>query len=175
MRWGTFDRIELQLTAASLVIATTLNATILFLYGWLLEAACGATLGKVLVGSRVVRTTQRGALAACAVARFSEDCRRPRLLSGGDYRGSVFRGAAANRRYVRAYAVIKEEFGIAARVSAIVLWVVILAGAGWAVPRICSANNRVPTRYLNQVVVRIGRTGNSVYLRIASFTLDVHS
>ena len=103
MRWGTFDRIELQLTAASLVIATTLNATILFLYGWLLEAACGATLGKVLVGSRVVRTTQRGALAACAVARFSEDCRRPRLLSGGDYRGSVFRGAAANRRYVRAY------------------------------------------------------------------------
>ena len=66
MRWSTFDWNELQLTAASLMIAIALNATILFLYGWLLEAACGATLGKVLVGIRVVRTTQCGALAACS-------------------------------------------------------------------------------------------------------------
>src|SRR3954451_2983291 len=62
MRFSTFDANELQLTTASLVIAITLNATILFLYGWLLEAACGATLGKVLLGIRVVRTTQGGAL-----------------------------------------------------------------------------------------------------------------
>ena len=175
MRWGTFDRAELQLTAASLVIATTLNATILFLYGWLLEAACGATLGKILVGIRVVRTTQQGALAACALRNLL------RIVDGlGFYLvGTAVAACSEVRQRIGDMcahtAVIEEKFGIAARVSAIVLWVVTLTGAGWAVPRICSDNNPVRTRYLSKVVVRIGRTGNSVYLRIASITLDVHS
>ena len=175
MRWGTFDRTELQLTAASLVIATTLNATILFLYGWLLEAACGATLGKILVGIRVVRTTPRGALAACALRNLL------RVVDGlGFYLvGTAVAACSEGRQRIgdmcAQTAVIEEQFGIAARVSAIVLWVVTLAGAGWAVPRICSANNPAQTPYLSQVVIRIGRTENSVYLRVASFTLDVHS
>lgn len=175
MRWGRFDASELQLTAAALVIATTLNATILFLYGWLLEAACGATLGKALVGIRVVRTTQRGALGACAVRNLL------RIVDGlGFYLVGTAVAACSEVRQrigdICAHtAVIEEKFGIATRASAIVLWIVILAGAGWAVPRICSANNPVPTRYLSRVVIRIGRTGNSAYFRIASFTLDVHS
>ena len=175
MRWGTFDGTELQLTTASLVIVITLNAAILFLYGWLLEAACGATLGKVLVGIRVVRTTQQGALAACAVRNLL------RIVDGlGFYLVGTAVAACSDVRQrigdICAHtAVIEEKFGIAARVCAIVLWIVTLVGAGWAVPRICSASSPVQTRYLNQVVVRIGRTGNSAYLRIASFTLDVHS
>lgn len=175
MRWGTFDRTELQLTAASLVIATTLNATILFLYGWLLEATCGATLGKILVGIRVVRTTQRGALAACALRNLV------RIVDGlGFYIvGTAVAACSEGRQRIGDMcahtAVIEEKFGIAARVTAIVLWVVTLAGSGWAVPRICLANSAVPTPYLSQVVVRIGSTGNSVYLRVASFTLDLHS
>ena len=39
MRWAAFDGTELQLTNASLVIVVTLNAAVLFLYGWLFEAA----------------------------------------------------------------------------------------------------------------------------------------
>src|ERR1700694_509947 len=66
MRWGWVEGSELQLTAASILIAVTLNATILFLYGWLLEAGCGATLGKAMVGIRGVGTTQRGSVSACA-------------------------------------------------------------------------------------------------------------
>ena len=31
---------------AAVLVAVMLNSTILFLYGWLLEGACGATLGK---------------------------------------------------------------------------------------------------------------------------------
>jgi uncharacterized RDD family membrane protein YckC len=175
MRWSTFDANELQLTAASLVIAITLNATILFLYGWLLEAACGATLGKILVGIRVVRTTQRGALAACAVRNLL------RIVDGlGFYLVGTAVAACSEVRQrigdICAHtAVIEEKFGIAARACAIVLWIVTLAGAGWAVPHICSANSPVQTRYLSQVVIRIGRTENSAYFRIASFTLDVHS
>ena len=49
MRWGLFEGSELQLTAASLVVAVALNTTILLVYGSLLEAAFGATLGKALV------------------------------------------------------------------------------------------------------------------------------
>ncbi len=175
MRWSKFDTNELQLTAASLTIAITMNAAILFLYGWLLEAACGATLGKVLVGIRVVRTTQRGALAACAVRNLL------RIVDGlGFYLVGTAVAACSDVRQrigdICAHtAVIEQSFGIAARVGAVVLWIATLAGAGWAVPRICSDTNAVQTRYLNQVVIRIGRTGNSAYFRIAAFTLDVHS
>src|ERR1700736_2078696 len=38
MRWGTVEGAELQLTTASLLMAITLNTSILFIYGWLLEA-----------------------------------------------------------------------------------------------------------------------------------------
>src|SRR5215467_1093166 len=58
MRWGSVDSTELQLTTASLLIAITLNAALLFLYGWLLEAGWGATLGKAIVGIRVVGTSR---------------------------------------------------------------------------------------------------------------------
>ena len=51
MRWGTVEGVELNLTAASLLMTGALNALILFAYGWLLEASFGATLGKALVGS----------------------------------------------------------------------------------------------------------------------------
>jgi len=175
MRWGAFDAAELQLTIASLVIAVTLNSAILFLYGCLMEAACGATLGKVLVGIRVVRTTQRGALAACALRNLL------RIVDGLAFYlvGTAVAACSEGRQRIgdicARTAVIEETFGIAARVSAIVLWIVTLAGAGWAVPRICSTNNPGHTGYLSQVVVRIGTTGRSAYFRVGGFTLDLHS
>ena len=143
--------------------------------GWLLEAACGATLGKVLVGIRIVRTTQRGALAACAVRN---------LLRIVDGLGLYVVGAAvafcsdARQRVgdICAHtAVVEEKFGVGMRVTAFVLWIMILGGAGWAVPQICAANLSVRPRYLSQVVVRIGRTPNSAYFHAAGFTLDLHS
>jgi uncharacterized RDD family membrane protein YckC len=175
MRLATFEGTELQLTTASLVIAITLNAAILFLYGWLLEAACGATLGKTLVGIRVVRTALRGPLSACALRNVL------RIVDGlGFYLvGTAVAACSSIRQRIGDMcahtAVIEEGFGIGSRVAAILLWIATLAGAGWAVPRICSANNPVHTRYLSQVVVRVGTTGNSAYLKIAGFTVDVRS
>jgi uncharacterized RDD family membrane protein YckC len=58
-RWSSVEGTELQLTTVSLLIAITLNGILLFLYGWLLEAAWGATLGKAMVGIRVVGTQGR--------------------------------------------------------------------------------------------------------------------
>src|SRR3954463_5166964 len=175
MRFSTFDANEWQLTSSSLLIAVTLNSAILFLYGWLLEASCGATLGKVLVGIRVVRTTQGGALGACAVRNLL------RIVDGlGFYLVGTAVAACSDVRQrigdICAHtAVIEDKFGIAARLCAVVLWIATLTGAGWAVPRICAESNPIQMRYLNQVVVRIGKTGNSAYLRVASFTLDFHS
>lgn len=175
LRWGKFESSELQLTTASLVIAITLNSAILFLYGCLLEAACGATLGKILVGIRVVRTAQRSALVACAVRNVL------RIVDGLAFYlvGTAVAACSEARQRLgdicARTAVVEESFGVAARVSAIVLWIVILAGAGWSVPRICSNVSPVQTRYLNQVVIRIGRTENSAYFRIGDLTFDFHS
>jgi len=175
MRWSTFEASELQLTTASLIIAITLNSAILFLYSCLMEAACGATLGKILVGIRVVRTTRRGALSACAVRNALKIVDGLAFYLVGT---AVAACSEAKQRIgdICAHtAVIEESFGFASRAAAIVLWIAILAGSVWSVPRICSTTNQVPTRYLNRVVIRIGATGNSAYLRIAGFTLDFHS
>ena len=67
MRWGIVDGTELKLTLAALLVAESLNAAIFFVYLWLLEASFGATLGKAMVGIRVVRTTERNPLAAFAI------------------------------------------------------------------------------------------------------------
>jgi len=175
MRLATFDGTELQLTTASLVIAVTLNAALLFLYGWLLEAACGATLGKALVGIRVVKTAQRGSLSACAVRNVL------RIVDGlGFYLVGTAVAACSNVRQrigdmCAHTAVIEESLGIGIRIAAILLWIATLAGAVWAVPRICSVNDPVHTRYLSQVVVRVGTTRNSAYFKIVGFTVDVYS
>jgi uncharacterized RDD family membrane protein YckC len=169
MRWGIFDGNELQLTTASLLIAVILNAAILFLYGWLFEAACGATLGKVLVGIRIVRTAQCGALSACAV----------RNLLGFYLVGTAVAACSEVRQRIGDIcahtAVIEEKFGIAARLAAVVLWIATLVGAGYTVPRICANNQAVHTKYLSRVIVRIGRNGNTAYFRIGGVTLDLKS
>jgi uncharacterized RDD family membrane protein YckC len=187
MRWGWVEGSELQLTTASLLIAVTLNATILFLYGWLLEAGFGATLGKAMVGIRVVGAGQRGSFSAAAVRNVL------RIVDGlclylvgtavavcSDVRQRIGDICAQT-------AVVEESFGIGIKVAAIVLWMATLAGAGWAVPRICSADDSVHgnpgrnlpaqihpgnIRFLDQVVVRVGRTENAAYFRIGRFTLD---
>ena len=173
MRWGMVEGSELQLTSAALVIAITLNAAVLFLYGWLLEAAFGATLGKAMVGIRVVGTARSGPLSACAVRNVL------RIIDGlGFYLvGTVVAGCSGIRQRIGDVyahtAVIEENFGMGIRTAAVMLWIASLAGAGWAVPRICSANAAVHPAFLSQVLVRVGRSGNAAYVKIAGFTADV--
>lgn len=175
LRWGIFDGAELQLTTASLVIVITLNATILFLYGWLMEAGFGATLGKAMVGIRIVGTTQLNPLSASAIRNGL------RIVDGfGFYLVGTAVAACSDVRQrigdiVAKTAVVEQSFGTWIRVSAIVLWIATLAGAGWAVPRIRAASHPGHSAYLNRVVVRIGKNGDSVYFRVAGFSLDARS
>lgn len=174
MRLGTFDGAELQLTVASLVIAVSLNAVILFLYGWLLEAAFGATLGKALVGIRIVATAALNPLSASAIRNVL------RIVDGLALYlvGTAVAGCTDARQRIgdlfAKTAVVEQKFGIGVRSAAIVLWIATLAGAAWEVPRICAASNPVHSPYLSQVVVRVGKNGNAVYFRVAGFTVDAH-
>lgn len=173
MRWGSVEGAELRLTTASLLIAVTLNATVLFLYGWLLEAAWGATLGKAMVGIKVEGTARPRSFSACAVRNLL------RIIDGlGLYLvGTVVAGCSAGRQrigdiYARTV-VIEESFGNGVRAAAIVIWIASLAGAGWAVPRICSVDRSVRPLYLSQVIVQVGRSETSAYFQVGSLTVNV--
>jgi uncharacterized RDD family membrane protein YckC len=173
MRWGSVEGTELRLTTASLLIAVTLNATLLFLYGWLLEAARGATLGKAIVGIRVVGTARHRSFSACAIRNVL------RIVDGlGFYLvGTVVAACSAARQrvgdiYART-AVIEESFGKGVRVAAIVLWIASLAAAGWAVPRICSVNNSVRPAYLSKVIVQVGTSETSAYFQVGGLAVHV--
>jgi uncharacterized RDD family membrane protein YckC len=174
MRLGTFEGAELQLTVACLVISVTLNAFILFLYGWLLEAAFGATLGKAWVGIRIVATDELNPLSASAIRNVL------RIVDGlGLYLvGTAVASCSGARQRIgdifAKTAVVEQKFGMAVRLAAILLWMATLAGAGWAVPRICAANDPVRSPCLRQVIVRVGKSGDSVYVRVAGFTVDAH-
>ena len=174
MRWSSFDNAELSLTAASLLAVLMTNAAIFFIYTCVLEASCGATVGKVIVGIRVVRTGRRGALSAAAIRnllRFVD-------AVGLYVIGAIVAGCSPWRQRLGDLSagtmVVEEQFGTVSRVVATVLTAAVLCGAGWAVPRICaqeSANRHPP--YLNQVVVRVGRTDRTAYFRVARLQFDV--
>lgn len=173
MRWGIVDGTELKLTLAALIVAQALNAAIFFLYHWLLEASFGATLGKAMVGIRVVRTTERTALAVLAIRNLL------RVVDGlGFYLvGAVVAGCSRIHRRVgdvcAGTVVIEEHFGDWVKLASIALWTAVLAGAAWSVPRICKTNAALPSRYLNQVVVQVGRSEQSAYFTVASLHVEV--
>jgi uncharacterized RDD family membrane protein YckC len=173
MRWGAVEGAELQLTTAAVLVAVVLNSTILFLYGWLLEGACGATLGKALVGIRVVGSDGRGIFSSCAVRNAL------RVVDGiGFYiLGALVAGCSSIRQRIgdlfAQTAVVEESYGIGIRLGALIVLAGTLAGAGYVVPRICAVDRSVHSQHLNQVVVRVGRNGNSAYFRVAKYSVDV--
>ena len=100
MRWGAVEGTELQLTTAAVLVALMLNSTILFLYCWLLEAGCGATLGKALVGIRVVGSSGRGYFLFVRGPQCAARGGWSRILFCGNFRGGVLGDSTANRRHV---------------------------------------------------------------------------
>ena len=173
MRFGKVEGAELNLTTASLLIVGTLNALIFFTYGSLLEASFGATLGKTMVGIRVVRTSHKGALAAAAIRNLM------RIVDGfGLYLlGAVVAGCSRCRQRLgdlcAGTAVVEADFGIAGKACALLLCAGMASAAVWTVPRICAENNVRQSPFLNQVVVRVGKSKQATYLQVAHFRFEV--
>jgi len=173
MRWGSVEGNELRLTTASLLIAITMNAALLFLYGFLLEVAWGATLGKAMVGIKVAGAGRPRSMSNWALRNVL------RVIGGlGFYQvgTAVAACSAARQRVGDIYGrtvVIEESFASSIRVAVVVLWIASLAGAGWAIPRICSVNRFAPPPYLSQVLIRVGRNESLAYLTVGSLSLNV--
>lgn len=174
MRWSSFEKAELSLSLASLLLLILMNAGILFLYGFLLEATCGATLGKMIVGIRVIRTGRRSAIAAAAIRNLL------RFIDGlGCYViGMIVAGCSPWRQRLgdlsAGTTVVDEESGTASKLVATVLATAMVIGSGWAVPKICrQQSTTAPPPYLGQVLIRVGRTENVAYLRVARLQVDV--
>jgi uncharacterized RDD family membrane protein YckC len=173
MRWGIVDGAVLKLTVTALLVAESLNATLFFLYFWLLEAGFGSTLGKVMVGIRVVQTTDRRPLAAFAIRNLF------RIVDGfGFYLvGVVVAGCSRIRRRLgdicAGTVVIESLFAPGVKIAAVMLWTAVLAGAVWSVPRTCKTNAAKHSRYFNQVIVEVGRSGRSPYFRVLGTQVQV--
>lgn len=172
MRWSSVEGAELRITVASLLVAITLNAALLFLYGWILEATWGATLGKAMVGIRVVGSARHRSFSACAVRNVL------RIIDGlGFYLiGTIVAACSSVRQRIgdiyAGTAVIEQSFGAGIRVLAISLCLLSLGAAGWAVPRICSVDRSVQPPILGQVVMQVGRSDKSTYFQVGG--LNVH-
>ncbi len=174
LRWSAVAGLELNLTGASLAISVMLDALIFFVYVWLLEAALGATLGKAIVGIRVLHDDERNPLAASAirnalrvvdgiafylVGAMVASCSRLRQRVGDICAGTI---------------VVAEEFHAGIKAAAVLLWVAALAGALWSIPRLCARTTAAhQPRYLSRVVAQLGRTNNSAYLRVDRLRIDV--
>jgi len=174
-RWGIVHGGDFHLTSASLLIAGTLSAAVLFLYLWLLEACFGATLGKIIVGIRVVRTTARNPLAASAIRNVF------RIVDGiGFYLvGAMVAGCSQLRQrlgdILAGTMVVEETFPLGTKLVAAVLWLAALTGAGWGLPRVCSgAVSTQPPPYFARSVVQLGYTPDSAYLRVSRLRIVLH-
>ncbi len=168
LRWGFTNGTELQLTTASLVMAGTLSALTTFAYQWLLEATWGATLGKVLAGVRVVRTSSRSALAASAIRNTL------RIIDGiGFYLvGATVAECSRLRRrlgdMVAGTVVVEEQFSAGPKLLAVVLWTAMIGSSASALARICTHQiSTQPPRYFGRSIVQLSYKEGSSYLRIA--------
>ncbi len=174
LRWSDVAGVELNLTAASLVISGLLDALIFFAYVWLLEAALGATLGKAIIGIRVLHDDERNRLAASAIRNAL------RIVDGLAFYlvGAMVASCSRLRQRIGDICaetiVVAEDFHAGIKAAAVLLWLAALAGAVWRVPKLCAgANAAHQPRYLGQVVAQLGRTDNSAYIRIDRLRIDV--
>jgi RDD family len=157
------------------MMAGMLSAVFLFLYLWLLEACFSATLGKIILGIRVARSSAHGSVAASAIRNAL------RIVDGiGFYFvGAIVAGCSQLRQRIgdilAGTIVVEGKFAISRKVTALVLWLAALTGTGWVLPRVCCGTfSSQPPRYFAGVVLQLGYTADSAYLRISGLRIDLH-
>lgn len=174
MQWGIVSGTELRVTGAVVFVGTSLNLLFAFLYVWLLEASCGCTLGKAMVGIGVVNNSKRSALAASAIRNLL------RMIDGiGFYLvGTLVASCSKFRRRLGDLCggtyVVEGSLSELYRSFAVLGWLAVLGAGAWALPHICDQPR--PTHapaHLGRVVVEMGRAENSIYFRVPNHGVDV--
>ncbi len=173
MRWGVADADGVRLTAASVVVAGALSVVAWFLYFWIAEAAFGATLGKIIVGIRVVCTGTHGRMAASAIRNSLRAVDALGFYLIGTIVASCTRRAQRIGDLVGGTVVGENAFPVGIKTLAVVLWGAALAGSVWGLPRICAGD--VPTRmpaHLGRTVGVLGYSGNSAFVEFGRVRVE---
>ncbi len=174
LRWGRASEMQLELTAAAILAAGVLDLLLCFLYMWLLEAIFGATLGKAIVGIRVMNESHRNDLTASAIRNAL------RFVDGfGFYLfGTLVASCSSMRRRLgdvcAGTLVIAKEFRPALNTIAVIVWLGVLGLSLWLVPHMCTEPPAgQPPNYLSRTVVQIGRSAGSAYVRVGRVKMEV--
>ena len=173
MRWGIADPDGVRLTVAALLVAGALSLVAWFLYFWIAEAAFGATLGKIIVGIRVVRIGTHGRMAASAIRNSLRTVDALGFYLIGTIVASCTRRAQRIGDLVGGTVVGENTFPVGIKTLAVVLWGAALVGAVWGLPRICAGE--LPTRmpaHLGRTVGMIGSSGSSAYVEFGRVRLE---
>lgn len=174
LRWSTAGPAEWNLTTASLLLAVLFDLVVFFAYCWLMEAAFGATLGKLMVGLLVVPTDERGMLGASAIRNALRLPDAMTFYLPGVLAASCTRFRQRIGDLVAHTAVIEHEAGRWGKTAAVGCWAVVLAACGWALPHVCAREFAAqPPRYLGQTSAQLGWSTHSAYLRFSRLRVEI--
>ncbi|HWC19958.1 MAG TPA: RDD family protein [Terriglobales bacterium] len=172
--WGIFGGGELRITVASLLVGGTLNLLLGFLYVWILEATLGSTVGKAIIGIGVVNNSGRSAMAASAIRNLL------RVVDGlGFYLiGMLVASCSKFRRRIGDFCagtyVIEGNLSEFTRAAAVLIWLALLGGGAWFLPRLYARPKPIqPPKHFAQVMLEVGRGDKSVYMKLPNRRIEL--
>lgn len=176
-RWGVAglgeSHSEFRVTWAALLMTSLVGAAYAFAYLWVFEAAFQCSLGKTIVGLRVVCTTKRGRMAASAIRNAL------RVVDGmGCYLLGALVAASSNLRQrvgdmMAGTVVVEEEFSAGVKALAMVAWFAMLVLTGWAMVRVWAGPLRTDApRYFSGSAVELGYGAGAGHIRAAGWRVD---
>jgi uncharacterized RDD family membrane protein YckC len=176
MHWGVAAGAEFHFTTASVLVSALLDVGIFFTYMWVLEALCGATLGKAIVGVAVINDGPRNPVSASAIRNSL------RLIDAfGFYLfGAMVASCSQQRRrfgdMIAGTTVIERDFRTWVKAAAVLAWVtaVSLSVFGGAhIARGEQVSTQAPS-HLGRTVAKLGKNSGSAYAAVGGFRIDVH-
>ena len=173
-RWGVAGGPEFQLTTASLVMAALLSAACGFVYLWLSEVAFQSSLGKAIVGLRLVRAGTRGRLAAYAI----RNALRPIDGLGFYFVGGLIAGCSRLRQRLGDMAagtvVVEEAVSGGLKALAVTLWFATFVLTGWGLLRVSAHPLRTtPPEHWGGTVAQVGYGAGSAHIRTARWRMEL--
>ena len=137
---------DLQLSTTPMIAGAAAAAlAVAFLYYWLLEGTCGATIGKAIAGVRVVHAESGTPTFGSAAVRNAL-----RLVEGipfylPSYFIAIFsRGRKRIGDFAANTVVLELPFSTGGRATAVALWILGIAASIWGTYQLCPGWFRLP-------------------------------
>ena len=174
LKWGIISGGEMRFTLASILVGGSLSLVFGFLYVWILEAGLGSTLGKAILGIGVVNNSGRSALAASAIRNLL------RVVDGLAFYlvGALVASCSKFRRRIGDVCagtyVIEGNLSQFMRAVAVLVWLAVLGGGAWALPRLYEQPKPTePPKHFARIVVELGRGDKSIHVKTPNHRIEV--